>query len=482
MSIKESLEKVRDNVWELPSDYMKDMRVPGRLYLDDESVKNIEEGAIQQVANVACMPGIQNASIAMPDIHFGYGFSIGGVGAFNMNNGVVSPGGVGFDINCGVRLLRTNLTEDDIKPKIKELTDALFRNIPSGVGSKGQIRLKDNEINEVLDYGAWWAVERGFGWEDDLKFLEENGRMTDADSEIVSDKAKKRGVPQLGSLGSGNHFLEVQKIDEVYDEEVAKAFGLEKGNIAVMIHTGSRGCGHQICSDYLRAMDKAYRNYKINIPDRQLACAPLDSKEAIGYLKSMAAGANYAWANRQMITHWVRQSFEEIFNRSSDDMGMSIVYDVAHNIAKKETHKVNNKKMDVLVHRKGATRAFGPGRKEIPKAYRSVGQPVLIPGTMGTSSYVLHGTEIAMEESFGSTAHGAGRVLSRTAAKKQFTADEITRDLNEKGIHVKANSAPVLAEEAPGAYKNVDSVVKTSHDAGIAKLVVKVTPLAVTKG
>ena len=482
MSIKESLEKVRDNVWELPSDYMKDMRVPGRLYLDDESVKNIEEGAIQQVANVACMPGIQNASIAMPDIHFGYGFSIGGVGAFNMNNGVVSPGGVGFDINCGVRLLRTNLTEDDIKPKIKELTDALFKNIPSGVGSKGQIRLKDNEINEVLDYGAWWAVERGFGWEDDLKFLEENGRMTDADSEIVSDKAKKRGVPQLGSLGSGNHFLEVQKIDEVYDEEVAKAFGLEKGNIAVMIHTGSRGCGHQICSDYLRAMDKAYRNYKINIPDRQLACAPLDSKEAAGYLKSMAAGANYAWANRQMITHWVRQSFEEIFNRSSDDMGMSIVYDVAHNIAKQETHKVNNKKMDVLVHRKGATRAFGPGRKEIPKAYRSVGQPVLIPGTMGTSSYVLHGTEIAMEESFGSTAHGAGRVLSRTAAKKQFTADEITRDWNEKGIRVKANSAPVLAEEAPGAYKNVDSVVKTSHDAGIAKLVVKVTPLAVTKG
>lgn len=482
MSIKESLEKVRDNVWELPSDYMKDMRVPGRLYLDDESVREIEEGAIRQVANVACMPGIQNASIAMPDIHFGYGFSIGGVGAFNMNNGVVSPGGVGFDINCGVRLLRTNLTEDDIKPKIKELTDALFRNIPSGVGSKGQIRLKDNEINEVLDYGAWWAVERGFGWEDDLKFLEENGRMTDADSEIVSSKAKKRGVPQLGSLGSGNHFLEVQKIDEVYDEEVAKAFGLEKGNIAVMIHTGSRGCGHQICSDYLRAMDKAYRNYKINIPDRQLACAPLDSKEAEGYLKSMAAGANYAWANRQMITHWVRQSFEEIFNRSSDDMGMSIVYDVAHNIAKQETHRVGNKKMDVLVHRKGATRAFGPGRKEIPKAYRSVGQPVLIPGTMGTSSYVLHGTETAMEESFGSTAHGAGRVLSRTAAKKQFTADQITKDLNARGIHVKANSNPVLAEEAPGAYKNVDSVVKTSHDAGIAKLVVKVTPLAVTKG
>ena len=482
MSVKENLEKVRDNVWELPSSYKKDMRVPGRMYLDDESVKDIEEGALEQVANVACMPGIQGASIAMPDIHFGYGFSIGGVGAFNYNNGVVSPGGVGFDINCGVRMLRTNLTEDEIKPKLKELTEVLFKNIPSGVGSKGQIRLKDNEINEVLDYGAWWAVERGFGWEDDLKFLEENGRMKDAESAIVSDKAKKRGIPQLGSLGSGNHFLEVQKIEEIYDETVAKAFGLEAGSIAIMIHSGSRGCGHQICSDYLRQMDKAYRNYKINIPDRQLACAPIDSKEAQGYLKAMAAGANYAWANRQMMSHWVRESFEEVFSRSADDMGMSTIYDVAHNIAKKEVHKVKGSHMEVLVHRKGATRAFGPGRREIPKEYRSVGQPVLIPGTMGTASYILHGTDVAMEETFGSTAHGAGRVLSRTAAKKQFTAEGIEKELNAKGIHVKANSAPVLAEEAPGAYKNVDSVVKTSHDAGIAKLVAKVVPLAVTKG
>lgn len=480
--MKCNLEKVRENVWELPSSYKKEMRVPGRLYLDDEAMKNLEDSALEQVANVACMPGIQKAALAMPDVHYGYGFSIGGVGAFNMNNGVISPGGVGFDINCGVRMLRTNLTEEDIKPKIKELTDTLFKNIPSGVGSKGQVRLSPEDIDEVLDYGAWWAVENGYGWKEDLKLLEENGRMKKADSSIVSNKAKKRGIPQLGSLGSGNHFLEVQKIEEIYDEEVAKTFGLEEGTLTIMIHSGSRGCGHQICSDYLRQMDKAYRNYKINIPDRQLACAPISSKEGQDYLTAMAAGANYAWANRQMMSHWVRESFEQVFSQDAESMGMTTIYDVAHNIAKIETHKVKGSNMDVLVHRKGATRAFGPGRKEVPKEYRAVGQPVLIPGTMGTASYILHGTEMAMEETFGSTAHGAGRTLSRTEAKKQFTAEQIEADLNSKGIHVKANSAPVLAEEAPGAYKNVDSVVKTSHDAGIAKLVAKVTPLAVIKG
>lgn len=482
MSIKENLEKLRENVWELPSSYKKEMRVPGRLYVDDNSIDTLEEGAVEQVANVACMPGIQKASIAMPDIHFGYGFSIGGVGAFNSNNGVVSPGGVGFDINCGVRMLRTNLTEEEIQPKLKEITEVLFKNIPSGVGSKGKVRLNQDEINEVLNNGAEWAVEKGYGWEEDLEFLEENGKMLSADSDAVSDKAKKRGIPQLGSLGSGNHFLEVQRIDEIYDDKIANVFGLEKGTIAIMIHSGSRGCGHQVCSDYLREMDKAYKNHKINIPDRQLACAPLDSKEAQGYLKAMAAAANYAWANRQMMSHWIRESFEGVFGRSADDMGMSTVYDVAHNIAKEEKHKIRNGMWDVFVHRKGATRAFGPGRKEIPQEYRSVGQPVLIPGTMGTASYVLHGTEVAMDETFGSTAHGAGRTLSRTSAKKQFTAEEIEKDLNSRGIHIKANSAPVLAEEAPGAYKDVDTVVKTSHDTGIAKLVAKVTPLAVTKG
>lgn len=482
MSIKEEVTKVRDNVWEIPSSYKKAMRVPGRIYIDDEGFENIDEGSLEQVANVACLPGIQKYSIGLPDIHFGYGFSIGGVGAVGTKNGVISPGGVGFDINCGVRLIRTNLTEDDVKPKLKELVDVLFKNIPSGVGSKGRVHLKQNQIDDVLNYGAEWAVDNGYGWDDDLKFLEENGRMLDADASFVSDKAKRRGIPQLGSLGSGNHFLEVQKVDEIYNEKAAKAFGIVPGTISIMIHSGSRGCGHQVCSDYLRLMDKAYKKYEVNLPDRQLACAPIDSKEAQKYIRAMYAAANYAWANRQMITHWVRESFESVFNQSASDMNMGIVYDVAHNIAKKEHHKIKNFSQDVYVHRKGATRAFGPGRIEVPKDYRSIGQPVLIPGTMGTASYILHGTDVAMEETFGSTAHGAGRVLSRTQAKKDFTPEGIEKDLENKGILVKANTNPVLAEEAPGAYKNIDSVVKTSDMAGIAKLVAKVTPLAVTKG
>ena len=482
MSIKDEIKKVRDNVYEIPGSYDKSMRASGRFYIADEYIDELEEGAVEQIVNVACLPGVQRYSIGLPDIHFGYGFPIGGVAAFSLRNGIVSPGGVGFDINCGVRLIKSNLTLEDIEDHLDELTEKLFENIPSGVGSKGKIRLEEGEIDKVLDYGAEWAVENGYGWPEDLEVLEENGRMLDADSSIVSDKAKKRGIPQLGSLGSGNHFLEVQEVEEIFDEEVAKVFGLEKGMIVVMVHSGSRGCGHQVCSDYLRIMDKAYKNYKIQIEDRQLACAPLDSKEAQNYIMAMAAAANYAWANRQMITHWVRETFEDVLGKSAKDMEMDIVYDVAHNIAKMETHKVYNREEEVLVHRKGATRAFGPGREEIPEKYREVGQPVLIPGTMGTASYILHGTEVAMEETFGSTAHGAGRVLSRTAAKKQFTAEGIEKELNAKGIHVKANSAPVLAEEAPGAYKNVDSVVKTSHDAGIAKLVAKVVPLAVTKG
>jgi len=482
MSIKDNITEIRENVWELPSSYKKEMRVPGRFYLEEEGLKSLENGAIEQIANVACLPGIQKFAIGLPDSHFGYGFPIGGVGAFSARTGVISPGGVGFDINCGVRMIKTNLTLDDIKPKMKEIVDKLFVNIPSGVGSKGKIRLKENEINDVLDFGAEWAVENDYGWKEDLKFLEENGRMLDADSSKVSDKAKKRGIPQLGSLGSGNHFLEVQKIDEIFNDDVAKVFNLEHGTISVMIHSGSRGCGHQICSDYLRTMDKAYKRHNLNIPDRQLACAPIDSIEANDYFRAMAAAANYAWANRQMMLHWVRETFEDIFKQSSEDMEMSVLYDVAHNIAKKEVHNIKNRKEEVMVHRKGATRAFGPQRVEIPSEYRNVGQPVLIPGTMGTASYILHGTDVAMEETFGSTAHGAGRKLSRTGAKKKYTADEIKAELESKGIHVRANSRPVLAEEAPGAYKDVDQVVRTSDTTGIAKLVAKVVPLAVTKG
>ncbi|MBR5953932.1 MAG: RtcB family protein [Methanobrevibacter sp.] len=482
MSIKDEIKKIKDNVYEVPGSYNKKMRASGRLYIDDESFDTLEEGAVQQIVNVACLPGVFRYSIAMPDIHFGYGFPIGGVAAFNMRNGIVSPGGVGFDINCGVRLIKSNLRLEDVQDHLDELVDALFKNIPSGVGSKGKVKLSREDIDNVLDYGAEWAVENGYGWDEDLEVLEENGRIKKADSSKVSDKAKKRGIPQLGSLGSGNHFLEIQVVDEVYNDEVAEVYGLEKGMIVIMVHTGSRGCGHQVCSDYLRLMDKAYKNYKIDIADRQLACAPLDSKEAQNYLKAMYAAANYAWANRQMITHWIRESFEDVLGKSARDMDMQIVYDVAHNIAKEETHNFKGNDFEVLVHRKGATRAFGPGREEVPLKYREVGQPVLIPGTMGTASYVLHGTQTAMEETFGSTAHGAGRVLSRSKAKKDFKPEDIVNSMESNGIKIKATSKNVIAEEAPGAYKDVDSVVRVSDSTGIAKLVCKVKPLAVTKG
>jgi tRNA-splicing ligase RtcB len=480
--MEEILTRVRDCVWELPTSYKKGMRVPGRIFLNDVAIKELEQGAVDQVANVACLPGIQKFSIGLPDIHFGYGFSIGGVGAFSARTGVISPGGVGFDINCGVRMLRTNLTEDEVRPKMKELIDALFKNVPSGVGSKGQVRLQEGQIDEVLNNGAEWAIENGYGWDQDLEYLEENGKMKEADSEKVSEKAKKRGIPQLGSLGSGNHFLEVQKIEEIFDEEVAKTFGVKPGEVAVLIHSGSRGCGHQVCSDYLRTMDKAYKRHKINIPDRQLACAPVDSDEAQDYFKAMSAAANYAWANRQMIVHWVRESFEQIFHKSAEDMEMNIIYDVAHNIAKKEVHEIKGRNTEVYVHRKGATRAFGPGRKELPSAYQKTGQPVIIPGTMGTASYLLHGTQTAMEETFGSTAHGAGRKMSRAGAKREFKGEEVQKYLASIGIVVKATSMPVVAEEAPGAYKDVDEVVKTADEAGISKLVAKMVPLGVAKG
>ncbi|MDI9624044.1 MAG: RtcB family protein [Methanothermobacter sp.] len=482
MNVKDILIKVRESVWEVPTDYKECMRVPGRIFLDEEALKDLEKGAVDQVANVACLPGIQKFSIGLPDIHFGYGFSIGGVAAFDASNGIISPGGVGFDINCGVRLLKTNLDHEEVKPKIKELIDTLFRNVPSGVGSKGKIRLKEGQIDEVLENGAEWAVENGYGWEEDLEYLEENGKMEEANATKVSEKAKKRGIPQLGSLGSGNHFLEVQRIDRIFDEKAAKAYGLETGKVTVLIHTGSRGCGHQICSDYLKIMDKAYKKYNIKIPDRQLACAPVDSEEAKEYFQAMAAAANYAWANRQMIVHWVRESFEQVFNKSAEDMEMEILYDVAHNIAKKETHPIKGLKREVYVHRKGATRAFGPGRKEIPSKYRKIGQPVIIPGTMGTSSYVLHGTETAMKETFGSTAHGAGRKMSRAGAKRTYRGEQVQRNLSRMGIYVRATSMPVIAEEAPGAYKDVDIVVNTSHKTGISRLVAKMIPLGVAKG
>ncbi|HDO19584.1 MAG TPA: RtcB family protein [Thermoplasmatales archaeon] len=481
--------KIDDYRYEIPKSYKGksgnlNMRVPGLIYVNDTMLQQVrKDDSLEQVANVATLPGIISKSLAMPDIHWGYGFPIGGVAATDYEEGVLSPGGVGFDINCGVRLVRTNLTSDDLdKETIKRLVDRIFENVPSGLGSKGKVRVSVNELNEVLENGARWAVENGYGWKEDLEVLEERGCLENADSTVVSDRAKQRGLSQIGSLGAGNHFLEIQKVEKIYDEEAAKAFGLEKNQIAVMIHTGSRGCGHQICSDHLRVLESAVRKYGISLPDRQLACAPVKSKEAINYFNAMACAANFAWCNRQMIVHWVRESFHQVLGEDPEDLGMNIVYDVCHNIAKIEEHEIDGKKRKVYVHRKGATRAFGPGREEIPAKYREVGQPVLIPGDMGSASYVLKGTERAMRESFGSTCHGAGRVMSRHEALRKWRGEAVFNMLQKKGIYAHPASWKVMAEESPDAYKNVDDVVKITHNAGISLRVAKLVPLGVVKG
>ncbi len=476
------LEKINNYVWEIPKGYKDCMLVPGRVYADSRIIADVDKGALDQCANVACLPGIEKYSIAMPDIHYGYGFPIGGVAAFDAEEGVISPGGVGFDINCGVRLLRTSVKVEEVKPKIKELVDEIFASVPSGVGSKGKIRVSKSELDNVLEQGAEWAVNNGYGIEEDLDFIEERGKMESASSESVSDLAKKRGYPQLGTLGSGNHFLEVQYVDKIFNPEVAELFGIEQGQVSVMIHCGSRGCGHQICTDYLKVMDRATSKYNITLPDRQLACAPANSKEAQDYYSAMSAGVNYAFANRQVITHWTRESFEKVFNSSFEELGIKTVYEVTHNIAKLEEHTVEGKKRKFYVHRKGATRSFGPGRREIPVKYRNAGQPVIIPGDMGTASYLLVGTETAMQETFGSTCHGAGRKLSRSEAKRRFYGEKIQKQLLGQGIYIRAASRPLLAEEAPGAYKDISEVVESTHGAGISKLVARFKPIGVAKG
>ncbi len=470
------IRKVREGVWEIPP--RGEMRVPTRIYATEKILNALEEGAIRQGMNVASLPGIVKYSIMLPDTHFGYGFPIGGVAAFDAEEGVISPGGVGFDINCGVRLILTNLTLDEVKPKLKQLIDELFRNVPAGLGSQGKVRLSRSQLEEVMVEGVRWAVENGFGWEEDLERIEENGRMEGADPDAVSDKAVKRGLPQLGSLGSGNHFLEVQRVERIFDQKVAERFGLFPDQVVVMVHTGSRGFGHQIASDYISVMLSAARKYGIRLPDNQLACAPFTSKEAQRYFSAMKAAVNYAFTNRQMITHWVRESFAKVFGQDPEDLEMHIVYDVAHNIAKLEEHDGRM----LVVHRKGATRAFAPGRREIPEIYRDIGQPVLIPGDMGTASYVLVGTERAMEETFGSTCHGAGRVMSRAAAVRRWRGEEIKRRLEEKGEVIRAASWKVLAEEAPQVYKDVDEVVKAVELAGISRKVARNVPLGVVKG
>lgn len=477
------LEQIDDFKWRIPESYQKGMHVPGVIYSDKSIIQSVlGDQAPQQVANVAHLPGVLKYAMAMPDIHWGYGFPIGGVAAVDVQSGVISPGGVGYDINCGVRLIRTDLTVREIKNRIQTLIDRLFVNIPSGVGSTSKLKLSEKALKKVLNTGSQWAINQGYGWQEDIEYTEANGCLAQADANLLSQRALERGLPQLGTLGSGNHFLEIQVVDEIYDSEAAKAFGISKEQITIMIHTGSRGLGYQVCDDSLDTITKAMQKYKIQVPDKQLVCVPVNSFEAQSYLGSMAAAANYAWANRQLITHWVRETFEQTLNQSAEHLGMHLVYDIAHNIAKFEDHNIEGKLHKVLVHRKGATRAFGPNHKEIPACYRKYGQPVLIPGDMGTASYILAGTEKAMNETFGSTCHGAGRVLSRHAAIKKTKGRMLDQELAKQGIIVRSRGKRTLHEEAPEAYKNIHSVVNIVHQAGISKKVARMKPLGVIKG
>ncbi|MFC2071696.1 RtcB family protein [Chloroflexota bacterium] len=478
------VKKIDDHRWEIPPSYKPGMSVPGLIFTSESMLGHIwEEQVFQQVANVAFLPGIVGYSLAMPDIHWGYGFAIGGVAGTRVEDGVVSPGGVGFDINCGVRLLRTNLTEEEVRPKIEQLVAELYTSIPSGVGSSGKLRVSEKELEKVLVQGSRWAVEKGYGEAEDVVVTEELGCIEGANPEKVSSKAKKRGVPQLGTLGSGNHFLEVAVVDEIYDRDAARVMGIsDAGQVLVWIHTGSRGFGHHVCTDYVALLGQAVKRYGINLPDRQLACAPVASPEGRDYLAAMACAANYAWTNRQCITHWTRQSLVKVLGKSQRELGLEQVYDLAHNIAKIEQHTVNGKKHTLCVHRKGATRAFPAKHPDIPPIYRDIGQPVLIPGDMGRCSYIAVGTEKAMKETFGSTCHGAGRVQSRSAAKRSLRGADVAQALAARGIIVKAGSMASLAEEASEAYKDVSEVVDVAHRAGISRKIVRSVPMGVVKG
>lgn len=475
------LHKIADCLWEIPKSYRTDMRVPTLIFAVDELIDDItQDRTLDQLINVATLPGIQKAAIVMPDGHEGYGFPIGGVAAMDLKDGVISPGGIGYDINCGVRLLTSSVSYSNVKDKIGALVHELSRMIPKGVGRGGQLSLSDKEMDEVLAKGAQWAVQNGYGPADDLNHIESNGRLDIADPSLITDNAKKRGHDQLGTIGAGNHFVEVDRIEEIYDEETAENFGLFKDQVTILIHTGSRGLGHQVATDYLKTFLNMMPSYGLSIPDRELACAPFTSKDGQNYFKAMSAAANYAWCNREIVSWEVRQSWEYIFKEPGKNL--TLLYDVAHNIAKIESHVINGKKQKVIVHRKGATRAFGPDSPEVPEKYRAIGQPVLIPGSMGTHSYVLVGTTESMEKSFGSTCHGAGRRMSRTAVKKIIDAPSLKRELQENNIVVEAASLAGLAEEAPTAYKDIDLVVETVHRAKLARKIAKLRPVGVIKG
>lgn len=483
MTWKGSLERIDAYRWRISSKHKGCMRTDAVVFASEDMIPAIKsDNSLEQAANVACLPGILGDSLAMPDIHWGYGFPIGGVAAMSVEEGVISPGGIGFDINCGVRVMRSDLRVEDVKDSMAQLTDALFRNVPSGLGSKGSGVLSDRELDEVLTQGSAWAVENGYGWEQDLPHTEDLGRMVDADPTKVSEKARKRGLPQLGSLGSGNHFLEVDYVDEVHDATKARALGLEEGTVTISVHCGSRGLGHQVATDNLQTMERAVKESKMDLPDRQLACAPFDSRAGQSYYQAMCCAANYAWANRQMISHWAREAFAAVLGQDAESLGMGLVYDVAHNIAKVEEHRVDGKRHRAVVHRKGATRAFPAEHPALPSELGRLGQPVIVPGDMGTGTYILLGSEGSMGKSFGSCCHGAGRVLSRKAAMSSMTVESVRKDMQGRGIMLRSSSREGIIEEAPQAYKDIDQVVDVVCGAGLTTKVVKLRPLAVIKG
>jgi len=484
MSARIPLKRIGDYEWMIPKGAKPCMRVPSIVFADDFLLEKMRgDLTLVQAANVACLPGIQKYSIVMPDGHQGYGFPIGGVAAMDPEEGgVISPGGVGYDINCGVRVIRTDLDISDVRPKLRELIDEIFRNVPSGLGSTGKVKVSVQELDRVLNEGVQWAVEKGYAWPEDPEHIEEHGSWSLADASAVSARAKRRGAEQLGTLGSGNHFLEVQVVDRIYDPERAKVMGItHEGQVVVMIHTGSRGLGHQVASDYLMIMERAMRKYGIRPPDRELASVPVKSNEGQRYMRAMAAAANFAWTNRQLITYWTRESFKRVFHTDPDKLGMRLVYDVAHNIAKVEEHDVDGKRKTLVVHRKGATRAFPPGHPQIPKDYQSIGQPVLIPGSMGTASYILAGVPTGSKAWY-TAPHGAGRWMSRAAAKRTKRYHEVVAELERKGILIRASNRATVVEEMPEAYKDVDRVAFVAEKVGIAKIVVRLRPIAVTKG
>jgi len=475
--IKKHAKQIDELIWEIPTSYREDMRVPARIFATEEMLDDmLNDRTIGQIVNVTTLPGIHEAALVMPDGHEGYGFPIGGVAATEYPDGVISPGGIGYDINCGVRLLKTELDFQEVEPHLESLSRGIYHEVPSGVGQGGTLKLSNEEVDDVLKNGVEWMIQNGHGENDDKKYIESNGKFENADPSKVSAAAKKRGRDQLGTMGAGNHFVEVDKVDEILDPQAADAMGLRKDQVVILIHTGSRGLGHQIATDYIKKMGSAMEKHNIELPDRELACAPFSSKEGSDYFDAMACGANFAWSNRQYITEEVRRAWQKEFGQSGGKV--SIVYDVAHNLAKIEEY--NGKKL--IVHRKGATRAFGPNHEELVDEYKSIGQPVLIPGSMGTASYVLAGTEKSYEKSFGSSCHGAGRRLSRKAAKKEVEATKLIKDLKEKGIWIRSGSMSGVAEEAPIAYKDVDNVVDVVHRTGIAKKVARLKPLATMKG